>query len=112
LGLAYRVIDTATRDLGAPAYRKFDIEAWMTLKNGYGEITSTSNCTDYQARRLNIRYRTADGSTALVHTLNGTAVNSSRWPIAVIEQFQNADGSITVPDVLRPYMGGADVISR
>ncbi len=110
LKFPYRVIDLATRDLGGPSYRTYDVEAWMVMKDGYGEITSTSNCTDYQARRLHIRYRTADGSTAFVHTLNGTAVNSSRWPIAIIENFQNEDGSITVPEVLRPYMGGTDVI--
>ncbi len=101
LGLPYRVIDVASGDLGGPAYRKFDIEAWMVMKDGYGEITSASNCTDYQARRLNIRYRTADGSTALVHTLNGTALNTARWPIAIAENFQNADGTIRIPKVLR-----------
>jgi seryl-tRNA synthetase len=106
LGLPYRVIDTASGDLGGPAYRKFDIEAWMVMKNGYGEVTSTSNCTDYQARRLGIRYRQDDGSTDYVHTLNGTALNSSRFPLAIVENFQNEDGSITVPEVLRPYLGG------
>jgi seryl-tRNA synthetase len=101
LKLPYRVIDVASGDLGAPAYRKFDIEAWMVMKNGYGELTSTSNCTDYQARRLNIRYRTSEGKTEFVHTLNGTAVVTSRFPIAIAENFQNADGSITIPEVLR-----------
>lgn len=110
LKLPYQVIDTAAGDLGGPAYRKYDIEAWMVMKDGYGEVTSTSNCTDYQSRRLNIRYRTPEGATALVHTLNGTAVNSSRFPLAIVENYQNADGSITVPDVLRPYMGGVEVI--
>lgn len=125
LGLAYRVIDTASGDLGAPAYRKFDIEAWMAmnapsvpfpeskegegevagLQGGYGEITSASNCTDYQARRLNIRYRKPDGSVELVHTLNGTAVVLSRFPLAIIEQFQQADGSVKIPRVLQKYMG-------
>jgi seryl-tRNA synthetase len=112
LGLPYRVIDVAAGDLGAPAYRKFDIEAWMVMKNGYGEITSTSNCTDYQSRRLNIRYRTAEGKTEFVHTLNGTAVVTSRLPIAIAENFQNADGTIRVPDVLRPFMGGISVIGK
>jgi seryl-tRNA synthetase len=108
LGLAYRVIDVASGDLGGPAYRKFDLEAWMVMKDGYGEITSTSNCTEYQARRLNIRYRVADGQTALAYTLNGTAINTSRWPLAIIEQYQHADGSISIPEVLRPYMGGRE----
>lgn len=111
LGLAYRVIDIASGDLGGPAYRKFDIEAWMTMKGDeskpgdFGEITSTSNCTDYQARRLNIRYRTAAGETNFVHTLNGTAVVLSRFPIALVEQHQQADGTICVPEVLQKYIG-------
>ncbi|OHA18044.1 MAG: serine--tRNA ligase [Candidatus Taylorbacteria bacterium RIFCSPHIGHO2_01_FULL_46_22b] len=106
LELSYQVIDTASRDLGAPAYRKFDIEAWMVMNNGYGEITSTSNCTDYQARRLNIRYRSENGETSFVHTLNGTAVVNSRFPIAIFENFQQKDGSIKIPKVLQKYMGG------
>lgn len=111
LGFPYRVLDIATGDLGGPAYRKFDIEAWMTHrrkeaeKGGYGEITSCSNCTDYQARRLNIRYRKQDGKLDFVHTLNGTALVSSRFPIAIVECFQKEDGQITIPDVLKPYMG-------
>lgn len=108
LGFSYRVIDVASGDLGGPAYRKYDIEAWMVMQDGYGEITSASNCTDYQARRLNIRCRDEQGETHFVHTLNGTALNSSRWPIAIIENCQNADGTVTVPDVLRPYTGGMD----
>lgn len=113
LGLSYRVIDTASGDLGGPAYRKFDIEAAMVMKKdegGYGEVTSTSNCTDYQARRLNIRYRTPEG-TDFVHTLNGTAVVTSRFPIAIFEQFQTKEGTINVPDVLQPYMGGLKEIA-
>ncbi len=112
LGFAYRVIDIPTGDMGGPAYRKYDVEAWMLMKNGYGEITSTSNCTDYQARRLNIRHRTESGTTEFVHTLNGTAVNTSRWPLAIVENNQNADGSITIPEVLRPYMSGREVLGR
>ncbi len=104
LELPYRVIDIASGDLGAPAYRKYDIEAWMTMKNNYGEITSTSNCTDYQARRLNIRYRKSDGETELVHTLNGTALTSSRLPIAIFENNQTKEGRIKIPDVLQKYM--------
>ena len=110
LKLPYRVIDIASGDLGGPAYRKYDLEAWLVSKSGYGEITSASNCTDYQSRRLNIRYRTADGDTAFVHTLNGTAVNTSRWPLAVVENYQTEEGTIRVPDVLRPYLGGRDII--
>lgn len=105
LELSYRVIDIASGDLGGPAYRKFDIEAWMAMKNDFGEITSTSNCTDYQARRLNIRYRTETGETSFVHTLNGTAIVTSRFPIAVVEQYQHEDGSVKVPKVLRQYFG-------
>ncbi len=109
LEIPYRVIDIPSGDLGGPAYRKFDLEAWMIMngdenKQGdYGEITSCSNCTDYQARRLNIRYRKEDGGTDFVHTLNGTAVVLSRFPIALVENHQQADGTILVPKVLRPY---------
>ncbi len=111
LEIPYQVIDIASGDLGGPAYRKFDIEAWMTMKagegtqGGYGEITSTSNCLDYQARRLNIRYRKAEGQTEFVHTLNGTAVVLSRFPVAVIENYQQEDGTIKVPKVLQKYLG-------
>lgn len=111
LDLPYRVIDIPTGDLGGPAYRKFDIEAWMTMKGegesqgGYSEITSCSNCTDYQARRLNIKYRKDDGSTEYVHTLNGTAVVLSRFPLAIVENFQEKDGEISVPKSLKKYCG-------
>jgi seryl-tRNA synthetase len=110
LELAYRVIDIPSGDLGAPANRKYDLEAWMVMQDGYGEITSTSNCTDYQSRRMNIRHRNDDGEMEFVHTLNGTAVVLSRFPIAIIEQMQNEDGSVTVPNVLRPYLGGREVL--
>ena len=108
LGLPYRIVDTATGDLGAPAYRKFDIEAWMPGSGDegeYGEVTSTSNCTDYQARSLNIRYRDDDGKIKFVHMLNGTAVALSRAMVAVIENYQNEDGSITIPPALVRYTG-------
>ncbi|MFA6423940.1 MAG: serine--tRNA ligase [Candidatus Magasanikbacteria bacterium] len=105
LGLNYRVIDIPSGDLGGPAYRKYDLEAWMTMNDGFGEITSCSNCTDYQSRRLNIKYRKDNGETELVHTLNGTAVVLSRFPIAIVEQYQQADGSILIPKVLQPYCG-------
>ncbi|MCA9145149.1 MAG: serine--tRNA ligase [Planctomycetaceae bacterium] len=109
LGVPYRVVDTATGDLGGPAYRKFDLEAWMPGRGEageYGEVTSTSNCTDFQARRLNIRFRRkGEKGTSFVHTLNGTALAISRALIAVLENNQHADGSINVPEALRPWMG-------
>ena len=108
LGLPYRIVDTATGDLGAPAYRKFDIEAWMPGRGDegeYGEVTSTSNCTDYQARSLNIRYRDDDGKIKFVHMLNGTAVALSRAIVAVLESYQNEDGSVSIPTALIPYCG-------
>ncbi|MBO5136869.1 MAG: serine--tRNA ligase [Spirochaetaceae bacterium] len=108
LGIPFRVVDTCTGDLGAPAYRKWDLEAWMPGRgeNGdWGEVTSTSNCTDFQARRLNVRYKDDDGKNRFVHMLNGTAVAVSRALVAIIENYQNVDGSITVPEVLVPYCG-------
>jgi len=108
LGLAYQVVDTCTGDLGAPAYRKFDIEAWMPGRgeNGeYGEVTSTSNCTDYQSRSLRVRYKDANGQNQYVHTLNGTAVATSRAIVAILENFQEEDGSIRIPPALVPYTG-------
>ena len=115
LGLPYQVIDTCTGDLGGPAYRKFDIEAWMPGRgdNGeYGEVTSTSNCTDYQSRRLNIRFKgPKHKGTRYVHTLNGTAVAVSRALVALLENYQQADGSVTIPEVLRPWVG-KDKITR
>jgi seryl-tRNA synthetase len=113
LGVPYRIVDTATGDLGGPAYRKYDLEAWMPGRGEageWGEVTSTSNCTDYQARRLNIRYKQKDKKgTQFVHTLNGTAYALSRAIISVLENHQNADGSVNVPEALRPYVG-KDVI--
>ena len=109
LGIPFRVIDTATGDLGGPAYRKYDLEAWMPGRgaNGeYGEVTSASNCTDYQARGLDIRFKTqGEKGTRFVHTLNGTAVAISRAIIAILENYQQADGSILIPDVLKKYVG-------
>lgn len=109
LELPYRVIDIPTGDLGGPAYRKYDIEAWMPFLEDYSEITSCSNCTDYQARRLGIRYKQGSES-GLVHTLNGTAIVLSRFPLAIVENNQQADGRIVVPPVLRPYMGGLETL--
>ncbi|HOP76392.1 MAG: serine--tRNA ligase [Thermogutta sp.] len=106
LGIPYRVIDTASGDLGGPAYRKYDLEAWMPGRGEFGEVTSTSNCTDYQARRLGIRYRVkGEKGTRFVHTLNGTAVAISRALIAILENYQQKDGSVVVPEVLRPFVG-------
>jgi seryl-tRNA synthetase len=104
LGLAYRVIDTAAGDLGSSAARKYDVEAWVPTQDAYRELTSTSNCTTYQARRLDIRYRTETGKTAPVATLNGTLA-TTRWLVAILETHQRADGSVVVPEVLRPYLG-------
>ena len=113
LGIPFRVLDICSGDLGGPAYRKFDLEAWMPGRGEhgeYGEVTSTSDCTDYQSRRLNIRYRpTGQKGTRFVHTLNGTAVALSRALIVVMENYQRSDGRIDVPEVLRPYVG-KDVI--
>ncbi|MBC7442998.1 MAG: serine--tRNA ligase [Ramlibacter sp.] len=109
LGLSYRVIDVAAGDLGSSAARKFDIEAWVPTQNAYRELTSTSNCTTYQARRLDIRYRTESGKTTPVATLNGTLA-TTRWIVAILETHQQADGSVVVPEALRPWLGGLDVI--
>ena len=105
LGIPYRVVNVATGDLGASAAKKYDIEAWFPGQDGYREITSTSNTTDYQARRLKIRFKDQDGNSRFVHTLNGTAVAVGRTLIAIMENFQTAEGSIVIPDVLRPYTG-------
>ena len=106
LGIPFRVMEICTGDLGGPAYRKYDLEAWMPMKNDWGEVTSCSNCTDYQARRLNIKYKTKEGKIEYVHTLNGTAITSSRAPLVILENFQQADGSVIIPEVLRKYLPG------
>ena len=109
LQLPYHVIDTCTGDLGGPAYRKYDLEAWMPGRGdggAYGEVTSTSNCTDFQARRLDIRYKVpGQKGTHFVHTLNGTAVAVTRALLAILENYQQADGSVMVPEVLRQWVG-------
>ena len=118
LELPFRVIDIPTADLGAPAYRKFDIEAYMVMAgdadafDGYGEITSASNCTDYQARRLNIKYKNDDGVGEYVHTLNGTAIVTSRFPLAIIEAHQQKDGSIRIPKALKKYFGKSKIVKN
>lgn len=106
LGISYHVINIAAGDLGAPAAKKYDIEYWSPVDLSYRELTSCSNCTDFQARNLNIRVRRKDGSLEVVHTLNGTAVSLARSLVVVLESYQNPDGTLTVPEVLRPYMGG------
>lgn len=108
--LSYRVIDTAAGDLGSSAARKYDSEAWVPSQNQHRELTSSSNCTTFQARRLNVRYRTEDGKTATVATLNGTLA-TTRWLVAILETHQQADGSVRIPKALRPYLGGAEVIT-
>lgn len=126
LGLHFKTLDMPSEDLGAPAYRKYDVEAWMPGLGRYGEISSSSNCTDYQSRRLNIRYRPAleesnpstvdkpkkrKGQLKFVHTLNATACAVPRMIISILENFQQKDGSIIIPEVLQPFMGGVKVIS-
>jgi len=111
LGLAYRVIDVAAGDLGTSAARKYDVEAWIPSQSAYRELTSTSNCTTFQSRRLNVRHRPEkDASTEPVATLNGTLA-TTRWLVALLETHQQPDGSVLVPEVLQPFMGGLSVIS-
>ncbi len=112
LEIPFRVVDTCTGDLGGPAYRKFDLEAWMPGRGDegdWGEVTSTSNCTDYQSRRLGIRYKDEDGTNRYAHTLNGTAIAVSRGIIALLENFQQEDGSIRIPEKLVPYTGFKEI---
>jgi seryl-tRNA synthetase len=113
LGLPYRVVNVCTGDIGTVAAKKYDIEAWMPAQNGYREIVSCSNCTDYQARRLGIRYREKEGAPVkgFVHTLNSTAIATGRTMVAILENFQQEDGSVVVPEVLRKYMGDIEKIS-
>ena len=109
LGLHYRVVNICTGDMGTVASKKYDLEAWLPGANAYKEVVSCSNCTDYQANRLRMRYRTAEGNSA-VHTLNSTAVATSRALVAIMEQYQNEDGTVRVPDVLVPHMGGQKIL--
>ena len=108
LGVPYHVVNIAAGDLGAPAAKKYDIEYWSPVDNQYRELTSCSNCTDFQARNLNIRVRRSDGSLQVLHTLNGTAVSLARSLVAIIENYQTDDGKLRVPEVLRPYMGNRE----
>jgi seryl-tRNA synthetase len=107
--LSYRVIVTAAGDLGSSAAKKYDCEAWVPTQDRYRELTSTSNCSTFQARRLNIRYRDDDGATQAAATLNGTLA-TTRWIVALLEQHQQADGSVRVPQALQRYLG-TDVIA-
>ena len=102
--IPYRVIDVATGDLGSSANRKFDCEAWIPTQSAYREVTSTSNCSEFQARRLNVRMRTENGTTP-VATLNGTLVAIPRMIVAILENHQQSDGSVLVPKALQPYLG-------
>lgn len=104
LNIPYHVINIASGDLGAPASKKYDVEYWSPVDQAYRELTSASNCTDFQARNLNIRVRRKTGEVEVLHTLNGTAVSLARTLIAVIENYQNEDGSLTIPEALRPYL--------
>jgi len=105
LGLHYRVVNICTGDMGTVAAKKYDLEAWLPGADSYKEVVSCSNCTDYQANRLRMRFRTAEGNAA-VHTLNSTAIATSRALVSIMEQYQNEDGTVAIPEVLRPYMGG------
>jgi seryl-tRNA synthetase len=113
LGIAYRVVVLSTGDMGFAAAKTFDIEVWLPGQDGYREISSCSSCTDFQARRANIRYRPeATGKPRFVHTLNGSGLAVGRTLIAVLENYQQQDGSVVVPEALRPYMGGLERIER
>ena len=112
LGLPYRVITLCTGDMGFSAAKTYDLEVWIPAQNTYREISSCSNTEDFQARRAQIRYRDeADGKVKLLHTLNGSGLAVGRTVAAILENYQNEDGSVTIPEVLRPYMGGSEVIS-
>ncbi len=110
LGIPYHIINIAAGDLGAPAAKKFDLEYWSPVDKMYRELTSCSNCTDFQARNLNIRVRRSEGTVETVHTLNGTAVSLARSLVAIVEHYQNEDGTLRVPEVLRPYLGGRETL--
>ena len=110
LGLPYRVVALCTGDMGFGAAKTYDLEVWVPAQGTYREISSVSNCEAFQARRLQARFKNAQGKNELVHTLNGSGLAVGRALVAVLENYQNADGSVTVPEVLRPYMGGVAVL--
>ena len=111
LELPYRVVELCSGDVGFGAAKTYDLEVWLPGQGRFREISSCSNCTDFQARRMQARVRNADGKPELIHTLNGSGVAAGRALIAVMENYQQADGSIRIPDVLGPYMGGVTEIS-
>ncbi len=111
LGLAYRVMSLCTGDMGFGAAKTFDLEVWLPSQNTYREISSVSNCEAFQARRLQARFKNAQGKMEFVHTLNGSGLAVGRTLVAVLENYQNEDGSVTIPEVLRPYMGGLEKLS-
>jgi seryl-tRNA synthetase len=111
LGLAYRVMSLCTGDMGFGAAKTFDLEVWLPSQNTYREISSVSNCEAFQARRLQARFKNAQGKMEFVHTLNGSGLAVGRTLVAVLENYQNEDGSVTIPEILRPYMGGLDKLT-
>ena len=113
LDLAHRVVTLCTGDMGFGAIKTYDIEVWLPGQNAYREISSCSNCGDFQARRMNTRYRNAEGKVkGPVHTLNGSGLAVGRTLVAILENYQQADGSVAIPDALQPYMGGKKVIEK
>lgn len=112
LGIPYQVVNVCGGDLGDPAAIKYDIEAWIPTQGKFREITSASNTTNYQARRSKIRYKTTDGKKDYIHTINGTGIAMPRMFVAILENYQNKDGSVTIPEVLRGYMGGKSLIEK
>jgi seryl-tRNA synthetase len=111
LELPYRVMSLCTGDIGFSSAKTYDLEVWLPAQNTYREISSVSNCEAFQARRLQARFKNAQGKNELVHTLNGSGLAVGRTLVAVLENYQNADGSVTVPKALRPYLGGTEVLS-
>jgi seryl-tRNA synthetase len=109
LDIPYRVMMQCTGDMGSSSMKTYDVEAWMPGRGDYGEVTSTSNTGDYQARRLKIRFKDKDGENKFVHMLNGTAVNNSRFPLTILENGQEADGSVKIPEVLHKYTGFTEI---
>jgi seryl-tRNA synthetase len=110
LGLPYRVMLLCAGDMGFGSAKTYDLEVWLPAQNTYREISSCSNCEAFQARRMPTRFKTSQGKNELVHTLNGSGLAVGRALVSVLENFQNADGSVTVPEVLRPYMGGQSLL--
>jgi seryl-tRNA synthetase len=106
----YRLLQICTGDMSAGKYKMFDIEAWMPSRDSYGETGSASNFLDWQSRRLNVRYKDGNGDKKYVHMINNTAIASPRFLITLLENYQNADGSVTIPEVLRPYLGNQEKI--